>query len=573
MDRQFVVDSNWLMNQWDYEKNLGMFDPCTLTIGSKKEPWWICEQGHSYKQQINAKYSQKQGCPYCSGKKVLVGFNDLATTDPDIAKEWSALNPFKPTEVTRGSRKKVEWECINCKQTWPAQICLRTLNRTKCPYCSNHKPIPGISDLATKFPSIAAEWDADNNKDEPEEYLPYSKHIAFWKCPACQLSYPMAIQNRTQQNQGCPKCAKRKQTSFPEQAIYYYLKQVFPDCDNKSFGILPGKMELDIYIPSRKTAIEYDGQRWHRDGKTQEEEKRKYNECKNQGITLIRVRESSLELSAGIADTVLVSDYDQGKRITALIPVIEELSRLLDVQIDFDFDRDEIEIRNQYIRGIKDTSAASLYPWLLEEWDQKNNGDITLFMISAGDKTKYYWNCKQCGHSWKATAYHRIQGEGCPRCARRKASDNSRETYVLKNGSLIEHFPLLEKEWDYEKNTDVNPYKITAKTNRIVWWLCKHGHSYQARVSDRTSKGSGCPYCAGKLPIVGENDLKTTHKELMLDWDYSKNNPPTNYKAGSNKTVWWKCHICGYEWQAKIYSRALNGRGCKECHRNRTNMS
>ena len=78
-------------------------------------------------------------------------------------------------------------------------------------------------------------------------------------------------------------------------------------------------------------------------------------------------------------------------------------------------------------------------------------------------------------------------------------------------------------------------------------------------------KGSGCPFCNGRRPIVGKNDLATTHPELIKDWDYEKNDSPVNYKAGSNKRVWWKCHICGYEWQTPVYSRAQNGRGCKEC--------
>ena len=31
-------------------------------------------------------------CPYCENKKVLVGYNDLKTTHPNIAKEWGIEN-------------------------------------------------------------------------------------------------------------------------------------------------------------------------------------------------------------------------------------------------------------------------------------------------------------------------------------------------------------------------------------------------------------------------------------------------------------------------------------------------
>lgn len=562
--KEFVADCEWLMDQWDFEKNQGLFDPHLLTVGSKKEPWWKCEQGHTYSQQINAKYGQKQGCPYCSGKRVLPGFNDLATTDPDIAREWSPLNNLKPTEVTRGSGKEVMWECKVCKQSWSAKIHLRALNKTGCPYCSHNMVLPGVSDLETLFPSIAAEWDNEKNSDNPSDYTAYSKHRAYWKCPACQNSYPMAIQSRTQQNQGCPICAKRWQTSFPEQAIYYYLKSVFPDCINKAYGILPGKMELDIYIPSKKTAIEYDGQRWHSEEETKDNERKKYSECKKQGIFLIRVRESGLKTTEENADYYLATDYDQGKKIHKLIPMIIEIGKIMDVRLEPTIDRDEIKIRNQYIQGIKQSSAGYRYPELLEEWDQDKNGSITLYMLSPGDSTRYSWKCKQCGHTWKASINHRVSGEGCPKCARKKASENSVKTLIKVNGSLLDRFPQLAKEWDYEKNSD-NPSQVTAMTNKKVFWICERGHSYQASISDRTSKGSGCPFCDGKLPVIGENDLQTTHPELMLDWDYSRNDLPMNYKAGSNKYVWWKCHICGNEWQTPVYSRALYGRGCKKC--------
>jgi hypothetical protein len=53
------------------------------------------------------------GCPYCAGQKVLVGFNDLWTTDPDIAK--MLCNPSDGYTISRGSNQKVEWLCPFCK--------------------------------------------------------------------------------------------------------------------------------------------------------------------------------------------------------------------------------------------------------------------------------------------------------------------------------------------------------------------------------------------------------------------------------------------------------------------------
>ena len=44
--------------------------------------------------------------------------------------------------------------------------------------------------------------------------------------------------------------------------------------------------------------------------------------------------------------------------------------------------------------------------------------------------------------------------------------------------------------------------------------------------------------------------------ELVKDWDFSKNeNLPIFYRSQSSKYVYWKCHVCGYEWKAKINNR------------------
>ena len=47
-----------------------------------------CKEGHEWSGLIAnraRKGKADPGCPYCSGRKALAGYNDLATTHPDIA--------------------------------------------------------------------------------------------------------------------------------------------------------------------------------------------------------------------------------------------------------------------------------------------------------------------------------------------------------------------------------------------------------------------------------------------------------------------------------------------------------
>lgn len=69
--------------------------------------------------------------------------------------------------------------------------------------------------------------------------------------------------------------------------------------------------------------------------------------------------------------------------------------------------------------------------------------------------------------------------------------------------------------------------------------------------------------------IRGKNDLASKYPDLLKDWHSTKNGllEPQNVTYASDKMVWWKCHVCGYEWESKISNRTCNNRGCPICKR------
>ena len=122
---------------------------------------------------------------------------------------------------------------------------------------------------------------------------------------------------------------------------------------------------------------------------------------------------------------------------------------------------------------------------------------------------------------------------------------------------------LLE-EWDSEKN-ELTPQQVTYGSKKKLWWVCGSGHSYQASATSRTGERTGCPYCTGRLPIPGENDLATLFPGLVREWDGEKNQPltPSGVLPGSHRSVWWLCPE-GHSWRASIKSR-VDGCGCPVC--------
>lgn len=124
-----------------------------VTAGSGKKLLWVCSKGHEWEAVAGSRYRGDYGCPYCSNQKILIGFNDLATTNPGLAKEVSPNSEIKATEVTSGSKKKLLWKCSNGHE-WLATVGSR-YNGIGCPYCSNKKVLPGFNDLAITKPRLA----------------------------------------------------------------------------------------------------------------------------------------------------------------------------------------------------------------------------------------------------------------------------------------------------------------------------------------------------------------------------------------------------------------------------------
>ncbi len=124
---------------------------------------------------------------------------------------------------------------------------------------------------------------------------------------------------------------------------------------------------------------------------------------------------------------------------------------------------------------------------------------------------------------------------------------------------------LLE-EWDKEKNTGLDMASISYASHQTIWWKCREGHTWQAKLKDRTLLDQECPYCSGKKAWPGYNDLASQAPEVAKEWHPEKNGAltPDQVTCGSARNVWWKCSL-GHEWQATVENRAMKGNACPYC--------
>ena len=315
-EKQYVSDNAQLMAEWDWEKNkkLGI-EPTKLTGGSSKQKvWWKCAQcGHSWAAKpLSRTYGT--GCPICARmkakekyRKTRLSTNALIDSNPDWLVEWDyELNgDLTPSDVTAGTNKKVWWKCKHCKQIWYASIAKRNEGRG-CPVCAGQKMVVGVNDLATVNPQLASEWDYRNNELTPQQVSARNNIRAAWVCSVCGHKWSALVSARNNGSK-CPQCQKSSHSSIPEQIIYFYVKQAFPDAINGHTIKNANQFKsLDIFIPSINFGIEYDGKRWHKDS-TYDISKNQFL-C-NQGIDLIRIRENGCPILNDKSYCITV-DYD-----------------------------------------------------------------------------------------------------------------------------------------------------------------------------------------------------------------------------------------------------------------------
>ncbi len=398
--------------EWNYEKNYPL-KPSDVTYASGKKVWWILlyhdkrqNKNFNFEWQatVNSRTIGKQNCPYLSGHQVYPGFNDLESQYPELAKEWNYEKnaPLTPNKVGYGSGKKVWWVLpYDDPETgkhfnfeWQASINSRTSNGVGCPYLFGKLVYPGFNDLETLHPGIAREWDYEKNYPLlPSEVPPGSHEEVYWKCRACGHEW-QASPNRRFFSSGCPECAKYFSSSFPEAVTYFYVKKYFPDTIwiHRSFGF-----ELDIYIPSLQTGIEYDGKLWHRN--KQEKDKEKNQKCLDNNITLWRIRESIPSLDDTSYDILISGRYNLNKLNAALNQLFKEA---FNINADIDIFRDYDEIQELYVTHNTKRSLQTVYPELLLFFDYSKN-KRTPIHIAASSVNHYFWINPVTGESFEAT--------------------------------------------------------------------------------------------------------------------------------------------------------------------------
>ena len=569
-----------LAKEWNYEKN-GDLKPEDVSCGSNKKVWWKLPydvpddypvehlRGKHFDFEWEASIGDRTrgvNCPFlCQNPKTWKGFNDLATTNPNLAGEWDyKLNiGLTPSDVTANSGKNVWWhlqydipndymvENLRGKRVdfrWQAAVSDRN-NGNGCPFLAGKAVWPGFNDLRTTNPELAKQWHPTKNGELTAVQVTASSNKKVWWL----YSYDD------------PKTGKH--FDFEWEAIV--------SSRNKGTGcpfltgkaVWPGFNDLQTVNPEL-------AKQWHPTK----------NGC---------LKPTQVTANAGKKVWWLLS-YD--------VPMDYSIEYLRGKHFNFEW-KSVISSRNSGIgcpylngqavcEGFNDLQTVN--PELAGQWHPIKNGDLNPTQVTANTSKKVWWlysydvpkdypvehlRGKRFNFEWQASISKRNEGHACPFFCGQAVCEGFNDLKTVN--------PELAKQWHPTKNGCLKPTQVTANTSKKVWWLLsydvpmdypvKHlrgrhfNFEWRASIGDR-NKNQGCPYLSGQAVWEGFNDLETVNPSLAKLWHPTKNGKlkPTQVTINSTKRVWWMYpyddlktgkHF-DFEWQSSIVTQNTNKRYC-----------
>lgn len=541
------------------------------------------------------------GCPSCGTE---IAKKKTTKTNQQFIEELKWIdNTIIPLGSYHNAHSYMKFRCSKCGNQWEAKPYM-VLQNHGCPVCA-HK--------------AGGQKQSYNNKEfllKVKEIMPNIEILGEYKrsnikvtcrCRFCGYSWEATPNNILQGQTGCSKCNRVYQTSFPEQAIFYYIIKVYPDAIN---GYREGfkNSEIDVFIPSLKLGIEYDGRFFHTE-KTINKEKRKYNICKKLGIKLIRIR---FDLQSDISDKTILSHLVKpNKEYEELNRVINQLFiEIGGTKPQINVEDDKNDILALYMKVKTEKSLSYNYPEIAKEWHSTKNGSILPSMVSAGTRAKFWWQCSTCGYEWETTVLSRTgkTHSRCPKCSHHltRSNDEFLDELARINPTIqpLEHFKNMEwkiccrcsvcnNEWkvepikllnkrgcpkcaitnrclsneDVQKKIDkvrdnIKVIKYTGLNYQGEFFCNRCGMSFSALSKSVIQGHYNCPNCSKTRKLSNKeflNRLRSINPFIIPLEDYQ--NMITKIQV--------RCLVCGHEWLVKPKSLIHSKTGCPSCYSKR----
>lgn len=417
-----------LKAEWHPTRNNGIkFED--LSPKTTLKVWWLCGRNvrHEWQARFRNRMIDGDGCPYCSGLKVLRD-DSFGALYPKMLADWhptenGSLDPFS---FRPNSNKRVWWQCQTpYKHIWQTTVTTRVRHNSGCRQCNNI-PRP----LSIACPEIARQWHpTKNGKLTANDVSIGSQAQAWWLCDVDPShEWKAGVSGRVRAKSGCPICARSSgpkvwptlEVAFPELAAEWHptkngvLKpaDVPPNTTRKAWWICSTNPSHVWEASIRNRAL------------------------LGNGCRFCAPRSKFIEPGRSFADKFphLAAEWHPTKN-GELKP--SEVKPGSSVRVWWrcrtnpahEWDA-TVTVRTQkksrglcpHCSGHVVSSVNSLlanFPEIAKEWHPTKNASLTPDKIKRGSAKKVWWQCStNPSHEWLARVKNRtILKNGCPSCA------------------------------------------------------------------------------------------------------------------------------------------------------------
>ena len=244
----------------------------------------VCTEHGEYETRVSTLLDGRGECRKCNGYKKLMKENDF---NEKLRKNFGSK--IKPISPFNGTMRPMEFVCENNHRFIKTPNTLFFNNTIHpCPICAKMLNIEQKTKSTEQFIKDAIEVYGEGVYDFSETVYEKSNKPVTIKCNQCGRYFTIEA-NSFLQGHGCPyhNC----NSSIMEKELGEVIKENGYEYFTNDRTILNGK-ELDIYIPSKKIAFEFDGIYWHNElNKNKSYHLDKTIECEKIGIRLIHIFE------------------------------------------------------------------------------------------------------------------------------------------------------------------------------------------------------------------------------------------------------------------------------------------
>ena len=366
--------------------------------------------------------------------------------------------------------------------------------------------------MVSDVPELVAQWDKEKNTEDASSVSAKDRQKkCYWKCPKCEYEWVASVSSRVRAAYKCPCCDSNKAIKKGVNDVLTVVPALASMYDFEK------NTDLDIYsegVCSTKKAF------W------------KCDDCGRSWRTSIMTR---VKKENGKYVAVSCPHYNTVKRKTSEVPKVAD------------------------------------NPDLFKFWDAEKNM-LDPRITASNSSLNAFWKCPECSYEWETVIRGRERSSHkCPCCEL---------NLVVKKGvnDIFTLVPEAKGSYDFEKNVGIDIYTLGIRDTTPLWWKCNDcKRSWKSSVASRVEGKDGeyrlrrCQRCYTEDPA--RITPVASYPKLVHFWDFEKNRAlglDVNLtSARSLSMAWWKCKICGYEWQAIIKGRKESSGTCPCCESGR----